>query len=137
MRPGSRIHHVGVAVPSIERFLEKQRALYGDFERGEIIVNERQGVRELFLRRGDAVIELLEPLHEKSPIQGFLSRNRRGGPVHIALEVDDLDGTIRRVEADGGKLIVGPVPDVAFEGRRIAFVFLDGQVTELIEAAAR
>jgi hypothetical protein len=30
---------------------------------------------------------------------------------------------------------VGPVSDVAFEGRRIAFVFLDGQVTELIEAA--
>jgi methylmalonyl-CoA/ethylmalonyl-CoA epimerase len=130
----SRIHHVGLAVPSIARFVESQRALYGDFERSELIVNERQGVRELFLRRDGIAIELLEPLHAKSPIQGFLDRNRRGGLVHVALEVKDLDGTIRRVEENRGKLIVGPVPDVAFEGRRIAFVFLDGQVTELIEA---
>jgi len=30
-------------------------------------------------------------------------------------------------------VLVGPVPDVAFEERRIAFVLLGGQVTELVE----
>jgi hypothetical protein len=30
-------------------------------------------------------------------------------------------------------LVIAPIPDVAFQERRIAFVYLGGQVTELIE----
>jgi hypothetical protein len=37
------------------------------------------------------------------------------------------------VTAAGGRVLAGPVPDVAFEERRIAFVLLAGQVTELVE----
>lgn len=127
------INHVGLAVPDIEAFLRKTTPLYGEFSRGPMIVNERQKVRELFMTDGATTIELLEPLGEGSPLQAFLSRNPSGGPIHLALEVADLDVAIARVTAAGGRLVVVPVPDVAFNERRIAFVYLGGQVTELIE----
>jgi methylmalonyl-CoA/ethylmalonyl-CoA epimerase len=98
-----------------------------------MIVNERQKVRELFVTDGATTVELLEPLGAGSPLQSFLNRNPTGGLIHLALEVADLDATIARVTAAGGRLVVAPVPDVAFGERRIAFVFLGGQITELIE----
>ena len=98
-----------------------------------MIVNERQKVRELYMTDGATTVELLEPLGEGSPLRAFLNRNPTGGLVHLALEVADLDAAIARVNAAGGRLVVVPVPDVAFNERRIAFVYLGGQVTELIE----
>ena len=128
-----RINHVGLAVPDIEAFLRTTAPLYGQFRRGPLITNERQRVRELFLTDGATTIELLEPLREDSPLRAFLNRNRSGGLVHLALEVLDLDTAIARVTAAGGRVVVAPVPDVAFQERRIAFVYLGGQITELIE----
>ena len=105
------INHVGLAVPDIEAFLRKTNPLYEGFSRGPMIVNERQKVRELYMTDGATTVELL----------------------HLALEVADLDAAIARVNAAGGRLVVVPVRDVAFNERRIAFVYLGGQVTELIE----
>jgi methylmalonyl-CoA/ethylmalonyl-CoA epimerase len=130
-----RINHVAMAVPDIEAFLDTNRVLYGRFERGPLIENVEQRVREVFLRDGDTVVELLEPLGEQSPLDGFLKKHPAGGLLHIALDVEDLDAALAEVEAAGGKTVVAPVPDVAFGGRRIAFVFLGGQITELIEKA--
>jgi methylmalonyl-CoA/ethylmalonyl-CoA epimerase len=129
------INHIGMAVPSIAEFLERNEALYSGFSRGPLIVNEVQKVREMFISDGNIVLELLEPSCETSPISGFLKRNRAGGLIHIALEVHDLESALRRVEDSGGKVILAPTPDIAFQGRRIAFVVLSGQVTELIEQA--
>jgi methylmalonyl-CoA/ethylmalonyl-CoA epimerase len=128
-----KINHVGLAVPDIEAFLRKTTPLYEGFSRGPIIVNERQKVRELFLTDGTTTVELLEPLGEASPLRAFLKRNSTGGLLHLALEVIDLDATIARVIAAGGRLVVAPVPDAAFNEHRIAFVYLGGQVTELVE----
>lgn len=130
------MNHVGVAVPSIAAHLESHRVLYASFEVGRLIENETQRVREVFLRDGARVIELLEPLDDASPLAGFLRRNRHGGPIHIAYDVSDIVRAIRDVEDAGGRLISGPAPDVAFEQRRIAFVYLAGQVSELIETAS-
>jgi methylmalonyl-CoA/ethylmalonyl-CoA epimerase len=132
-----KINHVGLAVPEIEAFLRETTALYEGFSRGPMIVNERQKVRELYITDGATRIELLEPLGEGSPLQSFLNRNPAGGLIHLALEVIDLDAAIARVTAAGGRLVVAPVPDVAFHERRIAFVYLGGQVTELVELPAR
>jgi methylmalonyl-CoA/ethylmalonyl-CoA epimerase len=132
-RAPRKINHVGLAVPDIEAFLRKTTALYEGFNRGPMIVNERQRVRELYITDGATTVELLEPLGECSPLQAFLNRNPAGGLIHLAFEVIDLDAAIGRVTAAGGRLIVAPVPDVAFHDRRIAFVYLGGQVTELVE----
>lgn len=128
-----KINHVGLAVPDVEAFLQKTKPLYGELARGPTVVNERQKVREVFLTDGATTVELLQPLSDDSPLRSFLQRNPAGGPIHLALEVVDLDAAIAGVTAAGGRLLVGPVPDVAFAERRIAFVALAGQVTELIE----
>ena len=126
------INHVAFAVPSIAKFVESQGVLYRDFERGEIIENESQRVNEMFLSDGKTRIELLEPKGADSPIDGFLRRNRNGGLVHLALDVDDLEAALEDVRASGGRVVVDPTPDPAFTGR-IAFVYIGGILTELIE----
>jgi methylmalonyl-CoA/ethylmalonyl-CoA epimerase len=128
-----KINHVGLAVPDIEAFLQRTTPLYEGFSRGPVIVNERQRVSELYLTDGATTVELLEPHGQGSPLKSFLNRNPTGGLIHLALEVTDLDASIARVTAAGGRVVVAPVPDVAFNQRRIAFVYLGGQVTELIE----
>ncbi len=129
------VNHVGFAVPDIARFLEDNALLYGNFSRGPLIVNERQKVREMFITDGRTVIELLEPLGEDSPIQGFLRKNRSGGLIHIALDVDDVTQAVATCESQGALTVVAPTPDPAFDGRKIAFVVANGQVTELVERA--
>ncbi len=130
--PG-KINHVGLPVPDIEALLRKTASLYGGFDRGPLILNERQKVREIYMTDGSTSVELLKPLGEGSPLQAFLKRNPTGGLIHLALEVADLDAATARVIAGGGRLVVAPVADVAFNERRIAFVDLAGQITELIE----
>jgi len=131
-----KINHIGLAVPSIADFLEKNAPFYGGFSRGPLVANPTQRVNEMFITDGATVIELLEPGDEESPINGFLKRNRFGGLIHVAFDVDDLDAWVQKIETAGGKTIVSPTPDTAFQNRRIAFVILNGQVTELIERAA-
>jgi methylmalonyl-CoA/ethylmalonyl-CoA epimerase len=132
---GPSFNHVAVAVPSIARYLEDQQALLGGLRRGALLDNARQGVRELFLTDGRTTLELLEPLAPgtPSPLDGFLKRNRGGGLYHLAFDVGDLDAELRRIESRGGMVVTRPVPDVAFEGRRIAFAVVGGQLAELIE----
>jgi methylmalonyl-CoA/ethylmalonyl-CoA epimerase len=128
-----RINHVAMAVPDIASFLDQSRALYGEFARGPVITNDRQAVREQFITDGKTTIELLEPIGDKSPIRGFLARQPFGGLVHVAFDVDALEPAIAELAAAGGKLVTKPVPDVAFDDRRIAFVLVGGQLIELIE----
>lgn len=126
-----------MAVPDIDRFLADGAVLYAGWDRRGPIVNLRQRVRELFLTDGRTTIELLEPLGEDSPLNGFLKKNPRGGVVHLAYDVDRLEQGIAELEAAGGRLVVDPVPDIAFEERRIAFLVLGGQIVELIERVQR
>ncbi len=127
------INHIGMALPSIEKFLERSRAVYGGFERGPLIVNQRQRVREMFVTDGRTRLELLEPLEVGSPLDGFLDANPNGGLLHIAIDVDHLEPALAELTAAGGRVVTPPIPDVAFEERRIAFVYIGGQMVELIE----
>ena len=54
---------------------------------------------------------------------------------HMAFEVADLLVTIDRAQRAGAKLIIEPVPAVAFDGRSVAFVMLRNMA--LIELIAQ
>lgn len=126
-----------MALPSIADFVAKTDVLLGGFQRGSLITNDRQQVREMFLTDGRMVFELLEPIGDKSPLTSFLKRNPSGGLIHFALDVDALEPAIELLEGVGGRTLVEPIPDIAFDERRIAFVLLAGQVVELIERPKR
>jgi methylmalonyl-CoA/ethylmalonyl-CoA epimerase len=127
------INHVAMVVPDIADFLDKSRALYGAFARGPIITNDRQSVREQFVTDGKSTVELLEPMGDRSPIAGFLKRQPHGGLVHVAFDADELEPALAHITSTGGRVVTRPIPDVAFEERRIAFVMVGGQLVELIE----
>jgi methylmalonyl-CoA epimerase len=98
-----RIHHVGVLVRSIAESLPLYMDLLG-FEADAPFELPEQQVRGVLVRAGDDQLELLEPMTADSPLGRVLAR-RGEGLLHICLEVDDVEGTLRRLEARGVKLV--------------------------------
>ena len=94
-----RVHHIGVAVADIDR----AKQLLGE-KLGLTLVREGRGSGAApsvaFYRCGEVEIELLE--HERPEDRAvWLGGDNAGRIEHIALEVDDLDDTLRALEALG------------------------------------
>lgn len=70
--------------------MEKATALYRDVlgaTVSEKVPLPDHGVYTVFVELGNTKLELLHPLGEKSPISGFLQKNKSGGMHHICIEV--------------------------------------------------
>lgn len=134
MTAGS-LHHVAIAVPSIAAALPFYRDTLG-FAAREPHDVPAERVRVAFLEAGDALIELVEPLDDTSGVARYLAVRGRATLHHLCFVVDDLAGTLRRLEEDGIELIdrvprAGVEGDVAFLHPRAA----DGVLVELIDRA--
>ena len=94
-----------------------------------------QKVSVCFLERGtagDPVLELVAPLGEESPIQRTLSKG--AGAYHICYETENLEQAIEHLTARGCLMVSPPVPAVAFNNRRIAWLYTSTrQLVELVE----
>ena len=77
----------------------------------------------IFLEAGDGQpsFELVEPDVDASPVTAFLRRG--GGLHHLCYEVDSLEAEIERARAARMTLVRPPQPAVAFDGRRICWMF--------------
>jgi methylmalonyl-CoA/ethylmalonyl-CoA epimerase len=129
----TKINHIGVAVTCIEEALPYYRDQLGMNYEGEEVVAE-QKVKVAFLQIGESRIELLEPTSDESPVAGFLKKNGPG-VHHIAYEVDDLEGSLQKLEAQGVRLI-DKEPRKGAHGTKIAFVHpksSGGVLTELCQ----
>jgi methylmalonyl-CoA/ethylmalonyl-CoA epimerase len=129
----TKINHIGVAVTCIEEALPYYRDQLGMNYEGEEVVAE-QKVKVAFLQIGESRIELLEPTSDESPVAGFLKKNGPG-VHHIAYEVDDLEGALKNLEAQGVRLI-DKEPRKGAHGTKIAFVHpksSGGVLTELCQ----
>ena len=84
--------------------------------------NVAQKVLYAFVQlEGRANVEILAPMGEDSPIVSHL--NGSGGAYHFCFAVTDLDAAILFAVSNQAKVVVSPLQDVAFDGRRIAFLF--------------
>jgi len=104
---------------------------------GHIIHDPLQGARVSFLTvgDGDAQIELVEPAADDSPVARFAQKG--GGLHHLCYEVPVLEEQLERSRVAGAVLVSSPQPAVAFEGRRICWVFTKERLlVEYLEAAA-
>jgi methylmalonyl-CoA epimerase len=129
------IHHLGIAVRSIESALQLYRDALG-FEAVERSLVAAEGVRVAMLPAGSPRIELLEPVAPESPVGRFLAKHGEG-LHHVALEVEDLDAAIARVKAAGARLI-GSAARLSADGYRYVFVHpksAGGVLVELVEPA--
>jgi methylmalonyl-CoA/ethylmalonyl-CoA epimerase len=82
-------------------------------------------------------IELVQPTDPESGVAKFLAR-RGPGLHHICVEVEDLDGTLKRLKEAGVQLI-HESPLVGSDGTRYAFIHprsAFGVLVELYERAS-
>jgi len=133
----SGLDHIGLAVRSIEESLRFYRDALG-LEAGPPEDVATEGVRVVFLPVGTTRIELLEPLHDDSPVARFI-RKRGEGIHHVCLLVADLEAAVASLEGRGAA-ILEPRIRMGAAGRRIAFVHprsTGGVLLELKEPARR
>jgi len=98
-----KLHHIGIAVGSLAAARPVFAKLLGKLPDSEEVVEE-QKVRVAMFQVGESRLELLEATSEDSPLARSLSK-RGQGVHHIAVAVEDLAGTLRRLESAGVRLI--------------------------------
>lgn len=126
------IHHVGIIVADLGVAVETYRAL--GFVPGEPERVESQNVDAVAIPAGDSWIELISPVDSDSPLGRFLE-SRGEGMHHVAYLVDDIEGTLRSLAADGVELI-DQTSRLGLHNWRVAFIHprsASGVLTELVE----
>jgi methylmalonyl-CoA/ethylmalonyl-CoA epimerase len=93
----TRIHHVSIAVHSLEQALPFYRDILGLSERTRAAVVD-QGVRAALLSMRDGEIELLEPADPAGGVARFLER-RGEGLHHLCLETPDVAASLAHLKA--------------------------------------
>ena len=128
-----KIDHLGIAAKSIEEALKFWADSLGlDNVHTETVADQKVNVAMLPL--GDSRIELLEPTSRDSPISKFLEK-RGGGIHHIAIEVEDIEASLRQMR-DAGVRLIDEAPRVGAEGCLVAFVHpssTNGVLLELVQ----
>lgn len=107
----AKFQHIGVAVKSIKDVCPSS----------EITVDPNQSVSVAFVLMNGINLELIEPYGDKSPIKDSLNKGIK--LLHICYAVPDIETAIKKCRKHGFHLIVRPIPAVAFNNRKIAWVY--------------
>ena len=129
-----RLHHVGVVVSDLEAWLAHMLELFGAKPLGPPVEDPLQRVRVVFVDAGTGTtIEGVEPVGDDSPVARFLGSG--GSLNHLCFEVQDLDAEWGRLRGEGCVPVSPPKPAVAFDGRRVAFLYTrERHLVELVES---
>ncbi len=134
---GFKLLHVGVAVPELGPTTELMTALLGYRVISGPFDDPIQRVSVNFLTTqptDTAEIELIAPLTEDSPIRATLAKGG-GASYHLCFETADLDAALAHAKRLKCLIVTAPAPAVAFNGRRIAWIYTKSrQLFELVEA---
>ena len=125
-----RIHHLGIAVESLEKAVPVFELLLGRAPDSREKV-EDQKVRIAGFQVGETRIELLEATSPDSPIARFIGK-RGPGIHHLTLTVDNLQTTLNELDGRGIKL-VDRTPRIGAGGESIAFLHPSSTANILIE----
>lgn len=128
-----KINHLGIATKDISEALKFWQDALG-LEQTHSETVEDQKVRVAMLPLGETRIELLEPTAADSPISKFLEK-RGGGIHHIAVEVENIEESLRQLKQNGARLI-DEIPRTGAENCLVAFVHpqsAGGVLLELVQ----
>jgi len=134
---GLAFHHIGVAVAELEKSQTIFESLFGYNLVSGPFEDPIQRVRVCFLKMKDGggqLLELVAPLDGESPINSYL---RKGvGGYHICYETSDLENAMQEGRSAGCVPLGDPVRAIAFDNRRIAWLYTPGRfLVELLERA--
>lgn len=130
----NKIEHVALAVADLDAAVAHYEKTWGlKVEHRERV--EDQGVEEAMLPLGESYLQLLGATGPDTTVGRFVAK-RGEGLHHIAYEVDDLEGTLETLKAQGVPLI-DEEPRLGGRGHMVAFVHPKGNhglLVELIQA---
>ena len=87
-----------------------------------------------FVELPNTKIELLYPLGEGSPIQGFLDKNTSGGIHHVCYEVEDILAARDQLLKNGARVLGSGEPKTGAHGKPVLFLHpkdFNGTLVEL------
>ncbi|MDR1728978.1 MAG: VOC family protein [Acidobacteriota bacterium] len=117
--------HIAVAVKpgELDDHVAAYKAMgFTELHREEILGKDQ--VREVIFRVGDGpnLLQLIEPLNETSPVTKQIEKmGGRGGFVHMALRVKDIQKAFDHLKASGFKL-VDAAPRPGSRGTMVFFI---------------
>jgi methylmalonyl-CoA/ethylmalonyl-CoA epimerase len=125
-----KIDHIAIAVNDVESAVKQYQEAFGvtDVEFENI---ETEGVKVAILHLSNGRIELMQPTNDNSPIKKFLEKKGEG-LHHMALETDDIEGEVTRMEGCGIQFLGKIRPGSA--GTKVTFIHpksLHGVLAEL------
>ena len=106
-----------------------QQALGADHVEFETV--ESEGVKIAIIELENGRIELMQPTNDSSPIKKFLDKKGQG-LHHMALDTDNIEGEVERMEGCGIQFLGKIRPGSA--GTKVIFIHpksLNGVLTEL------
>jgi methylmalonyl-CoA epimerase len=96
--------HVVLVVADIETAIEKWRDQLG-LPLHHLVTHEEHGLQQAFFPLADGTfIELIAPTNEESPVAKILKEKGEGLHV-LAMQVDDLESSVKRFQENGVELI--------------------------------
>ena len=114
-----KVDHIGIAVSSIDHVLPFYEDTLGlTLLKIEEVVS--QGVKVAFLDSGNLKLELLEPLHNESPIASFIEKKGEG-IHHIAFGITGIEERIKELQTKGIRMI-NETPKPGAGGASVAFM---------------
>ena len=125
-----KIDHVAIAVNDVEESAKVyQQALGVDDVEFETV--ESEGVKVAIIHLENGRVELMQPTNNTSPIRKFLDKKGEG-LHHMALETDNIEGEVERMEGCGIQFLGQIRPGSA--GTKVTFIHpksLHGVLAEL------
>ena len=131
-----RLNHVAIAVPDLDAAAAQYRTMLGA-DVGPAQDEPAHGVTVVFITLPNTKIELLAPLGDNSPIQGFLDKSPSGGIHHICYEVDDILTARDHLLATGARVLGPAEPKIGAHGKPVLFLHpkdFNGCLIELEQA---
>ena len=130
-----KLNHIAIATPKLDEAVKTYKNMLG-VKISSPIDQIDHGVRVVFIELPNTKIELLEPLGEKSPIENFLEKNKKGGIHHICFEVEDINRAILSLEKDGATVLGNGEAKIGAHGNPVIFLHpkdFNGTLIELEE----
>ena len=127
-----RLNHIAIAVPDLAAASAQYRDLLGA-KVSEPVEQPAHGVSVVFVELPNTKIELLHPLGDDSPIQGFLDRNQAGGIHHVCYEVEDILAARDKLVAGGARVLGDGEPKIGAHDKPVLFLHPKDFLGTLIE----
>ena len=125
-----KIDHIAIAVNDVEASAKVYQKALG-IDEIEFETVESEGVKVAIIPMENGRIELMQPTKDDSPIKKFLDK-KGPGLHHMALETDNIDGEVERMEGCGVQFLGKVSPGSA--GTKVTFIHpksLEGVLAEL------